>query len=219
MNHETLQRYYALNAAAIENVYDKPERQADLALLREKVPALLRGHKVLEIACGTGYWTRLIGASAASVHAIDINEEALALARARQPGNDEGDNVTFAQADAFDLPPTLGEYTAVFAGFWWSHVKREEQERLLAQWRAKLGKDVLVVLLDNVYVDGSSTVVARTDQEGNTYQFRTLASGERLEIVKNFPTDSYLRKKLAAAVKEIRIERWQYYWLLTARLK
>ncbi|GGY57760.1 class I SAM-dependent methyltransferase [Pseudoduganella albidiflava] len=215
MNHETLQRYYALNAAAIEDTYDKPERQADLALLRQRLPELLRGHKVLEIACGTGYWTRLIGASAASIHAIDVNEEALALARARQP---EG-NVTFAQADAFDLPPAPGEYTAVFAGFWWSHVKREEQERFVAQLRAKLGKDVLLVLLDNVYVDGSSTVIARTDQEGNTYQFRTLPSGERLEIVKNFPTDSYLRKKLAASTKEIRIERWQYYWLLTARLK
>ena len=215
MNHETLGRFYALNAAAIESVYDKPERQADLAAVRVKVAELLRGHKVLEIACGTGYWTRVIGASAAAVHATDINEEALALARDRQ----EGGNVTFAQADAFDLPASAGQYTALFAGFWWSHVKREEQERFLAQLRAKLGKDVLLVLLDNVYVDGSSTVIARTDQEGNTYQFRTLPSGERVEIVKNFPADSFLRKKLAAATKEIRIERLSYYWLLTARLK
>lgn len=215
MNHETLGRFYAQDAAAIESVYDLPERQADLAALRERVAELLRGHKVLEIACGTGYWTRVIAATATAVHATDINEETLALARARQGG----DNVTFAQADAFDLPPSPGQYTAVFAGLWWSHVKRQEQERFLAQLRAKLGKDVLLVLLDNVYVDGSSTVIARTDSEGNTYQIRTMGSGERIEIVKNFPTDSYLRKKLASAVKEIRIERLPYYWLLTARLK
>ncbi|WP_338758499.1 class I SAM-dependent methyltransferase [Massilia sp. METH4] len=215
MKHESLIEYYARHAADYEKVYDKPERQADLAALRGKLPELLRGHKVLEIACGTGYWTRLIGATAASVHATDINEATLALARDRQSGG----NVTFAQADAFDLPAAPGQYTAVFAGFWWSHVKREEQDRFLAQLRAKLGKDVLLVLLDNTYVDGSSTVIARTDQEGNTYQIRTLGSGERMEIVKNFPTDSYLRKKLAAAVKEIRIERLPYYWLLTARLK
>jgi hypothetical protein len=78
---------------------------------------------------------------------------------------------------------------------------------------------VLLVLLDNCYVDGSSTAIARTDAEGNTYQIRTLATGERFEIVKNFPADSYLRKKLAAAVREIRIERLPYYWLLTCRLK
>ncbi len=216
MNHETLARYYALTAADCERVYDKPERQADLAALRPKVAELLSGHKVLELACGTGYWTRVIAPAAASVHAVDINEEALALARARQP---EGGNVTFAQADAFDLPEAVGEYTAVFAAFWWSHVKREEQDGYLARLRAKLGKDVLLVLLDNVYVDGSSTVIARTDLEGNTYQFRTLPSGERLEILKNFPTDSFLRKRLGTATRDIRTKRVPHYWLATARLK
>ncbi|QBE62467.1 class I SAM-dependent methyltransferase [Pseudoduganella lutea] len=215
MNQVTLKQFYALNAAAIEDAYDKPERQADLAAVRGKVAELLRGHKVLELACGTGYWTRVIAPTAASVHATDVNEEVLALARSRQ----QGGNVTFAQADAWDLPLSPGQYTAVFAGFWWSHVKREEQERFLAQLRAKLGKDVLLVLLDSVYVDGSSTVIARTDLEGNTYQFRLLASGERLEVLKNFPTDSFLRKKLATATKEIRIDRLEHYWLLTARLK
>ncbi|GGX82780.1 methyltransferase domain-containing protein [Massilia dura] len=216
MNHETLARYYALTAADCERVYDKPERQADLAALRPKIAELLSGHKVLELACGTGYWTRVIAPAAASVHAIDINEEALALARARQI---EGGNVTFAQADAFDLPEAVGEYTAVFAAFWWSHVKREEQDSYLARLRAKLGKDVLLVLLDNVYVDGSSTVIARTDLEGNTYQFRTLPSGERLEILKNFPTDSFLRKRLGTAARDIRTKRVPHYWLAMARLK
>lgn len=215
MNQVTLKQFYALNAAAIEDAYDKPERQADLAAMRGKVAELLRGHKVLELACGTGYWTRVIAPAAASVHATDVNEEVLALARSRQ----QADNVTFAQADAWDLPLSPGQYTAVFAGFWWSHVKREEQERFLAQLRAKLGKDVLLVLLDSVYVDGSSTVIARTDLEGNTYQFRLLASGERLEVIKNFPTDSFLRKKLATATKDIRVLRLAHYWLLTARLK
>lgn len=215
MNHEILARYYAQITADYEHVYDKPERQADLAALRPKVAELLHGHKVLELACGTGYWTRVIAPAAASVHATDVNEEALALARARQ----QGDNVTFAQADAFDLPPAVGQYTAVFAGFWWSHVKREEQDRFLAQLRAKLGKDVLVVLIDNVYVDGSSTVIARTDLEGNTYQFRLLPSGERMEILKNFPADSFLRKRLGTAARDIRTRRWPHYWLLTARLK
>lgn len=217
MNHETLARYHALTAADSESVYDKPERQADLAALRAKVAELLDGHDVLELACGTGYWTRVIAPVAASVHATDINEEALALARARQV--DDDDNVTFAQADAFDLPAAVGQYTAVFAGFWWSHVKREEQDKFLAQLRARLGKDVLLVLLDNVYVDGSSTVIARTDLEGNTYQFRTLPSGERLEIVKNFPTDSFLRKRLGTAARDIRTKRVTHYWLATARLK
>ncbi|UGQ47707.1 class I SAM-dependent methyltransferase [Massilia endophytica] len=214
MNHETLAKYYAVHADNYENVYLKPERQADLAALKVRLAELLRGHKVLEIACGTGYWTEAFAATADSVHAVDLNPEMLAQAQARGM-----QGVTFAQADAFDLPPAVGEYTAVFAGFWWSHVKREEQERFIAQLRAKLGKDILLVLLDNCYVDGSSLPIARTDAEGNTYQLRDTAGGERFEIVKNFPTDSFLRKKLAAGVREIRIERSTYYWLLSCRLK
>jgi SAM-dependent methyltransferase len=212
MNQELL-NYYAASATELESVYEQPERQADLAAMKGRVAELLRGHKVLELACGKGYWTRVIAATAASVQATDINENLLAEARRHAPAN-----VLYAQADAFDLPASAGRYTAVFAGLWWSHVRRENQERYLAHLRAQLGKDVLLVLLDDCYVDGTSTVIARTDVEGNTFQLRPVA-GERFEVLKNYPTDSYLRKKLANAVREIRIERLTHFWLLTARLK
>jgi hypothetical protein len=107
----------------------------------------------------------------------------------------------------------------VFIGFWWSHVKREEQERFLARLRAAVGKDMLLVLLDDCYVEGSSDTVARTDLEGNTYQIRVGGDGERYEIPKTYPSDSALRKKLASSVREIRITRLEYYWMLSCRLK
>lgn len=208
--------YYADIAQQYDSVYDKPERQDDLDELHEKVEEVLRGHKVLEIACGTGYWTETIAESAESVLATDINPQMLALAQARGLADDV---VQFSLADAFDLPADIGSFTACFAGFWWSHVKREDQEKFLTQLRAKLGKDTLLVLIDNTYVDGSSTVIARTDLQGNTYQFRTAADGQRYEVLKNFPSDSTLRKKIASSVREIRILRLEYYWLLTCRLK
>lgn len=213
---DQLVEYYAIGAHDYERVYDKPERQDDLDELHEKVAEALRGHTVLEIACGTGYWTETVAASAKSVLATDINPQMLELAKAR--GLDDA-KVTFSLADAFDLPADIGQFTACFAGFWWSHVKREDQERFLAHLRARLGKDTLLVLLDNTYVDGSSTVIARTDLEGNTFQIRTGADGRRYEVLKNFPSDSTLRKKIGPSVREIRIARLEYYWLLTCRLK
>ena len=209
-------QFYAKSAANHDRVYDKPERQQDLAALRGQVAEALRGHRVLELACGTGYWTHIIAGSAESVTATDINPEMIALAQLRAlPAG----KVQLRVADAYDLPADIGSYSAVFIGFWWSHVKREEQERFLAQLRAKLGKDILLVLLDDVYVEGSSETVARTDLEGNTYQIRTAPDGERYEIPKNYPSDSALRKKLAASVREIRIVRSAYYWMLTCRVK
>ena len=208
--------FYAKSASNHDRVYDRPERQADLAELRRHLVEVLRGHSVLELACGTGFWTRDIAPVAVRVVATDINPEMIAMARLR--GLD-GASVDLRVADAWALPGDLGNFTAVLIGFWWSHVKREDQERFLAQLRAKVGKDCLLVLIDDAYVEGSSDTVARTDAEGNTYQIRTAADGERYEIPKTYPSDSALRKKLASSVREIKIVRLEYYWLLSCRLK
>jgi protein-L-isoaspartate O-methyltransferase len=208
-------QFYAKSASNHDRVYDKPERQHDLAAMRAHVAQALRGHVVLELACGTGYWTSIIAESADSVVATDINAEMIEMAKLRGLPPDK---VQFRVADAYNLPDDIGSYTAVFIGFWWSHVKREQQEKFLAQLRSKVG-DILLVLLDDVYVEGSSDTVARTDLEGNTYQIRIAPDGERYEIPKTYPSDSALRKKLASSVREIRITRLEYYWLLTCRLK
>ena len=38
-------------------------------------------------------------------------------------------------------------------------------------------------------------------------------------MLKNFPSDSHLRKKFAHSAREIRMKRLEYYWLLSCRLK
>jgi SAM-dependent methyltransferase len=209
-------QFYAKSASNHDRVYDRAERQEDLQQMREHVADALRGHTVLELACGTGYWTRIIAGVADKVVATDINPEMIAMAALRAL---PADKVALRVADAYDLPADIGDFTAVFIGFWWSHVKREDQERFLAQLKAKVGKDMFVVLLDDAYVEGSSETVARTDLEGNTYQIRTAPDGERYEIPKTYPSDSALRKKLASSVREIKILRLEYYWMLTCRLK
>ena len=208
-------QFYAKSASNHDRVYDKPERQHDLAAMRTHVAEALRGHVVLELACGTGYWTSIIATSADSVVATDINPEMIALAKLRAL---PAEKVQFRVADAYKLPDDLGSFTAVFIGFWWSHVKREQQEKFLAHLRSKVG-DIVIVLLDDAYVEGSSETVARTDLEGNTYHIRVAPDGQRYEIPKTYPSDSALRKKLASSVREIKIVRLEYYWMLTCRLK
>ena len=110
--------YYRRRAAEYEAIYAWPERQADLAILREKIPGKLRGARVLEIACGTGYWTQLVAALAAQMLATDLAEEPLAIARAKTYPK----NPSFIHADAYALPDSLGRFDAALAVFWWSHV-------------------------------------------------------------------------------------------------
>lgn len=112
-----------------------------------------------------------------------------------------------------------GEYTAVYAEFLWAQVPRETQDKFLKQLREKVGKDVLLVLMGEDYVDGESFPVARTDQHGNTYEFQKDDEGNRFEVMKNYPSDSWLRKRLGIAAREIKVLRSEYYWVVTSRLK
>jgi len=81
---DPLPRYYAQRAAEYERVYAKPERQHDLAAMRAWLPHWFAQRHVLEIACGTGWWTAHGARECASWLATDIGEETLALARAKR---------------------------------------------------------------------------------------------------------------------------------------
>src|SRR5579872_3361592 len=97
-----LQQYYARRASEYEAIYAKPERQSDLAAMTAAIVDAFRGRRVIEIACGTGWWSRHIASSAASLDAFDINDETLAIARLKPvpPGC-----ARFAVGDAYAPPP------------------------------------------------------------------------------------------------------------------
>lgn len=212
---EAMEAYYARRAAEYERIYAKPERQADLARLREDIPALFRGERVLEIACGTGYWTPLIALRAASVLALDYAEETLEIARAKKYRNA---NVKFQQGDAYALPPWPEKFSACYAGFWWSHVPLEKLDGFLTGLHRRLAAGARVAFMDNLYVEGSSTPLARRDAAGNTYQERRLADGSRHEVLKNFPAPGELEARLGRRGTDLRVTRYEYYWLATYRI-
>jgi demethylmenaquinone methyltransferase/2-methoxy-6-polyprenyl-1,4-benzoquinol methylase len=210
-----METYYARRAAEYEKIYDKPERQADLARLRAELPPLFKGERVVEIACGTGYWTPLIAAQAESVLGVDAVEDVLAIARNKDyPGS----NVRFEQADAYALPAWPEKFSACCAGFWWSHVPLARLDSFLKGLESRLEPGARVVFFDNLYVEGSSTPISRRDAEGNAYQQRRLADGSSHEVLKNFPTAKEMQARLAPYGTEIRFLPYEYYWVATYRI-
>jgi len=209
---QSLETYYAQRAAEYEKIYAKPERQADLARMRSDIPALFEGERVLEIACGTGYWTPLIAARAESVVALDYNEETLAIARTKAYPKA---NVRFVRGDAYELPEWPEKFSAAYAGFWWSHVPLGRLDRFLRGLHQRLAPGAVVAFMDNRYVGGSSTPLSRRDAEGNTYQTRRLADGSSHEVLKNFPTARELRERLGA---QALITEYEYYWVASYRI-
>ena len=215
MSDADLARYYAQRAESYERIYQKPERQAELRALEAWLPGCFAGRHVLEIACGTGWWTPHGARDAAAWLATDLNPETLAIARAKAlPAC-----VQVSQLDAWRLD-TLGtqRFDAAFAGFWWSHVERARLPGWLDQLHARLQPGARVVFLDNRYVPGSSTPIARTDAAGDSWQRRTLDDGSVHEVLKNFPTRD---EALAALGGHVRAAEWiehPHYWVLSYTL-
>ena len=211
-----MEKYYSKRAAEYEQIYQKPERQHELDWLRQRIPALLQGRTVLEVACGTGYWTQFIARAARKVHACDINESVLEIAADKPIAKGR---VEFFKADAVSLEGVPSGCDAAFAGFWWSHVKKSGIAQFVSNLADRLEPGARVVVLDNQFAEGSSTPISRHDPEGNTYQMRHLASGEQYEVLKNFPSSADLAEAVRPVAREAHLETLTYYWLLVFELK
>jgi ubiquinone/menaquinone biosynthesis C-methylase UbiE len=209
----SLAEYYARRAREYERIYAKPERQEDLQSLKDAVLKQLAGHDVLEVACGTGYWTQIAAESAKSITALDINEGVLAIARTKEYNCP----VTLRQLDAFNLPAFERTFSAGLAAFWWSHLKKEQLRSFLAQFLRALAPGALVLFIDNRYVPGSSTPISRIDQNQNTYQQRQIETGQSFEVLKNCPTEAEVCTTMADLAVEVSWIELPHYWLLTCR--
>ena len=196
-------------------MYLKPERQADLRQIEQWLPSVLAGAAVLEVACGTGYWTQFIAPVASAVVALDSSPETLRIARERVVAP----NAEFHIGDAYALPRFGRSFDAAFAGFWFSHVPLERRREFLLGLNSALAPGARVVLLDNLFVAGSSSAIAERDANDNTYQCRSLSDGSTHRVLKNFPTEAQLHALAEAGLGTSAVyRRWQYYWAFEYRV-
>ncbi|MFX0019448.1 MAG: class I SAM-dependent DNA methyltransferase [Promethearchaeota archaeon] len=207
-----IEKYYADRAYEYDKTYLRPERQKDIKELHDLLKKAFSGHRVLEIACGTGYWTEAIAPIAKFTTAVDINEEVLQIAKTRRIPSDK---VNFIQDDVFSLNKIQNNFSAGFAGFWWSHILKSKLKSFLSLFHSKLQPDALLIFFDNRRVEGSSTPISRIDIDGNTYQFRKLENGREYEIVKNFPTKKEILEILRNQAKNLKIKFLEYFWIVS----
>jgi demethylmenaquinone methyltransferase/2-methoxy-6-polyprenyl-1,4-benzoquinol methylase len=192
-------RYYAARAPVYEETagYSDPEAERLRDPIKARYRKMFRGLKVLEVACGTGYWTRVVGEAAASVLGIDINQSLVSIAeeRCRQLSN-----VTFQLADAYTLDGVPTGFTAALAIWWWSHVPKSELRKFLTSLHSKLRPGAFVLFCDQLPHEGP---VRRQDADGNNLELRSLPDGRSFEIVKNFPSEQDVSNALAGIVENV----------------
>lgn len=210
-----MQQYYAKRASEYEKIYQKPERQTSIAEVKQFLIEFFKQKSVYEIACGTGYWTQCISESAHHIISTDINQEVIKVARSKHYHCP----IDFIIADASHVHNEIQDRNAGFAGFWISHVVKEQLCDFFSAFHSNLTSGARVCFIDNLYVEGESTPISRIDSQGNTYQKRALSTGENYEVVKNFPSELELTTIIAPYGTNIEYRNNKYFWILSYETK
>jgi SAM-dependent methyltransferase len=159
----------------------------DVAELEERLRGFGPRGDVLELAAGTGIWTRRLVPTADRVVAVDANAETLAL------------NTPAAElvvADIFSWQPPQ-QFDVVFFSFWLSHVPEERFAEFWALVRSALRPAGRVFLIDS----GPPEVAG--DGE---LQTRQLADGREFTIGKRFWQPDELAERVAGLGFELDFE-------------
>jgi demethylmenaquinone methyltransferase/2-methoxy-6-polyprenyl-1,4-benzoquinol methylase len=202
--------YYKDRAKEYEKIYVKPERQDDLKTATGILQEIFAEKQVLEIACGTGFWTEKITVTASSVLATDINETVIDIASQKDFSEKQ---VSFELADIYNFP-IQEKFESLFGGFIWSHILLQDLDKFLSTVNGLVSPGATVVFMDNNYVEGSNHVITKRDGLGNSFQTRKLEDNTSHLVLKNFPTEVFLREKLKDISSEIKFFNLQYYWIL-----
>jgi SAM-dependent methyltransferase len=148
---------------------------------------------VLELACGTGIWTRLLAAKATRLTAVDASAEVIAInqSRVRAP------HVHYVEADLFEWIPPAASYDFVFFGFWLSHVPHAKFEAFWSMVRRALRPSGKVFFVDTLAAPDATARDQHVETDGIVE--RRLNDGRTFRIVKIF----YEPSRLAARFEEL----------------
>lgn len=149
--------------------------------------------RVLELACGTGLWTRRLVEFAEEVTAIDASPEVLRINQERVASG----RVRYVEADLFGWYPSEA-FDFVFFGFWLSHVPPDYFESFWSMLRAALRPGGSVFFVDNA----NNAQIAAKDhhlREADSFVMdRKLNDGRRFRVVKVFYEPAALETRLRA---------------------
>lgn len=169
--------------------------------IRTELIRVCPGGRMLELAAGTGTWTRHLVQLTDDLTVVDSSAETLELNRIQV-----GDaRVRYELTDLYGYRPDA-PFEFIFFGFWISHVPAERFDRFfeqLKQWLTPGGK---LFFLDGYY---SANAESRADEfllHEDEIQQRELADGRSYEIVKRYYNPGPLAAKLATLGFDARVE-------------
>jgi SAM-dependent methyltransferase len=161
---------------------------ADVRELEAALEAFAPRGDALELAAGTGLWTRHLLRHADRVTAVDASAEVLDLNRVRTNGRAE-----YVVADVFEWEPPR-EFDVCFFGFWHSHVPSRLFEAFWELVGRALKPEGRVFFVDNARLGDGRHLVSASGEVAR----RRLSDGREFDIVKRFWEPADLEREAAS---------------------
>ena len=191
-------------------------REGELAIASRMLATMGPFDRVLELACGTGIWTRILAKIGREVTAVDAAHEMLEIARRKvdRPGSG---HMRFQLADLLHWEPAEGEeYDLVFFASWLSHVPPAALDSFLDKVCQAVARGGLLAIVDEYAPSEEDRRIAK----GTTYAKRSLRDGRTFTIVKVFYDPAFLEGKLKKLGFEVQKQKLggRFFFLFAKRV-
>jgi ubiquinone/menaquinone biosynthesis C-methylase UbiE len=187
-------RYYDERAAEYEDAYvlgtgtasipDPEVFRREASLLAGIVGRFAHG-RLVDLACGTGYWLPYYAANCSSISLIDQAPRMLQECRkkmaSRASARDALDRITIVQDDVLQHSFRPRAFDSALVGFLISHLADEEEAQLFERLKTILDVDGRFLILDSAW----SPERARFNRKSER-QERRLNDGSRFEVYKRY---------------------------------
>lgn len=210
--------YYSKRAQEYENIYNRPDkvRQQEQNFITEYIKKSFKGKYVLELACGTGYWTEYLLGNANKILATDISPEMLHIASNRYSNYS---SIQFLQCDAYNPLESIPPFTGLMANFWFSHIPKRKIELFLKTIHSCMLPNAFILFVDNVYQEKLGGELIRKRGQLDTWKVRKLENGKKYTILKNYYSKKQLAHIFSRYSDKLEIHYLTNFWIVGYYLK
>ena len=217
-NSDKQNEYYNKRAKEYEQIYfrDNKERRKEIDNEVLRLKKLASGKSIIELACGTGYWTARVSETASDIIATDLSLEMIQIAQEKTYNCP----IQFLQADLHNPPFEEPSCDLLLLGFWFSHEPCQDYEKLFRTLLGLLKPNGKIWMIDNnPPAEGDIFKSTGKDNYGNNYKQRFLDDKTEYSILKNYFTQDLLKEIFEPYFHIDSLIHNRYYWstVLTAK--
>ena len=208
---KSITEYYRARAGEYEQIYYRkvPERRQEIKDHCSYLEKIAKNKAVLDLACGTGYWTKISGNTAKEVVASDIVIEMINQAKLKECVSP----VDFVISDLHQPPFAPKSFDLITLGFWLSHEPKQNYDQLFDSISSPLREDGLIWMIDNnPPAEGPRSDSVGSDEHGNNLKTRRLEYGNEFVIIKNYFSQEQLTQILSQKFVIRDLIHQPYYW-------